>query len=383
MQNNELKFSQKLFASTRRSVLDAETLPPWTYTSQEFFELEAQRIFRKVWVCIGRVERVSAPSNYFTMDLLGTPLVVVRGDDNIVRAFANSCRHRGTIVAEGEGHCKALRCPYHSWTYDLRGRLISAPTDMDRTSNFSLRNYGLVPIRMETWAGFLFVNFDNEAESLETYLGDLPELVAPYNLDDMVCVRRRFYDVACNWKVYLDNTKDQLHVTTVHRASLNRVAPPRSFNRNVQETRGNYVSSFLQIQRSMGLLEKGEGFPKIRSLVGEMAERTTTPLILPSVYIGCTVDCAYYLRIQPVAVDRVILEQGGLFCREVTTLPDFEERAQPYFQRWDTTAREDNDVCERQQRGLSSPLCVPGRFSHREDNLHRISKWIVDRVVEA
>jgi phenylpropionate dioxygenase-like ring-hydroxylating dioxygenase large terminal subunit len=132
----------------------------------------------------------------------------------------------------------------------------------------------------------------------------------------------------------------------------------------------------------MGLLKDDKGFPPIRTLVGEMAERTTTPLVLPSVYVGCTVDCAYYLRIQPMGVDRMVLEQGGMFPRDVVGLPDFEERAQAYYRRWDTTAQEDNDVCERQQQGLSSPLCVPGRFSHREENLHRISRWIIDRILE-
>lgn len=382
MQSSALELTPKLFAKSKQPLLDAETLPPWSYTSEEFFRLEVERIFRRVWNCIGREERVPEPGDYFTMDFAGVPLVVVRGDDNIVRAFANSCRHRGTKIAEGDGHCRALICPYHSWTYDLRGRLVAAPTEMDRTNDFCLENYGLVPIRLETWAGFLFVNLDGEAEHLDAYLGDLPQLLAPYSLSDMICVRRRFYDVACNWKVYLDNTKDQLHVTTVHRNSLDRVAPPTKINRQVQETRGNYVSSFVQIPCSMGLLKGDKGFPKIPTLEGQMAERTTTPLILPSVYIACTVDCAYYLRIHPLTVNRMVLEQGGMFPSEVVDRPDFEERVEPYFRRWDTTAREDNEVCERQQSGLSSPFCIPGRYSHREDNLHRITNWITEKILE-
>ena len=382
MPDSSIAVTPETYNNVRQPLAKAQTLPPWTYTSEEFYRIEIERIFRKVWNCIGRVERIPDPGSYFTLDLAGVPLIVARDNDNTVRAFANSCRHRGTMVASGEGHCRTFTCPYHSWTYDLQGRLISAPTEMDKTEDFRLDNHGLVPIRLETWAGFIFITFNDSAESLDTYLGDLPNLVAPYALDQLVCVRRRFYDVACNWKVYLENTKDQLHVTSVHRTSLNRVAPPMKMNRQVQETHGNYVSSFLEVPGSMALLKGEEGFPKLPSLEGAALQRTTTPVVLPTVYIGCTIDCAYYLRIQPVGVDRIVLEQGGMFPREVIERPDFGTRAKGYYKRWDTTAREDNDVCELQQRGLTSPFACPGRFSHREEILHRISNWIIDRILE-
>src|SRR5262249_6786438 len=147
-------------------------------------------------------------------DLVGESVIVLRDLGGTIRAFANSCRHRGTRLLSGKGSCRAIACPYHSWVYRLDGTLIGA-AGMEKTLGFDRAEYGLVPIRIESWAGFLFVNFDEGAAPLATQLGDLPQRFASYNLAEMVCTRRKEYDLACNWKIYLENAMEEYHTPTV------------------------------------------------------------------------------------------------------------------------------------------------------------------------
>ena len=118
------------------------------------------------WVFIGRSDCIPDPGDYFTLDPVDVPLIVVRNDDGEVRAFANTCRHRGTRLVDGQGSCRAFTCPYHGWAYGLDGRLISN-TGMEQTAKLNKGAYGLLPIRLEIWDGFLFVNFDEFGSSLK------------------------------------------------------------------------------------------------------------------------------------------------------------------------------------------------------------------------
>src|SRR5882724_12089863 len=227
-----------LYATTRRPVMQAETLPPAAYTSREFYDREVERIFMREWNFMGRADHVPKPGDYVALEYAGVPLILSRDTQGKLHALINSCRHRGSQVAEGEGNCRAFRCPYHSWAYGLDGKLLSAP-EIEQTRNFDFADYGLVPLRLEIWAGFLFVNFDANAAPLATWLGDIPEKLASYNFGDMVCTRRKEYRLACNWKVYVENAMEAYHVPTVHRSTLQRQKGPHA---SKQETRGEWMA---------------------------------------------------------------------------------------------------------------------------------------------
>ena len=152
-----------IYKQTRLPLLEADTMPTECYTSREFYNLETKKIFHKVWNFVGRADLVPEIGDYYAFDFTDVPILIVRGDDNQIRAFANSCRHRGAKIASGEGNCNAFSCPYHGWTYSLEGHL-KAATYMDRTKGFNKENYGLVQLRLDQWGGFLFLCFDNNAE---------------------------------------------------------------------------------------------------------------------------------------------------------------------------------------------------------------------------
>ena len=131
--------------------------------------------------------------------------MVVRDNHRQLRALSPICRHRGTPLVSESGSCRLFACPYHGWTYSLEGELVKAP-QMEQAKDFDLSRHKLPAIRLETWAGFLFVNFDPDAEGLLQTLGSLPRIMERYNLDDMVVTRNKTYMLDCNWKLYIDNT---------------------------------------------------------------------------------------------------------------------------------------------------------------------------------
>jgi choline monooxygenase len=374
-------FDPAHYAATRRPLLEAETLPPWCYTSETFYHREVERIFRKVWNFVGHVSQVASPGDYFALTFAGIPVIILRDLSGTLRAFANTCRHRGSALLEGSGNCRAIVCPYHSWTYALDGTLRAAP-EMQQTLGFDAADAGLIPLRLDTWGGFLFLCFDADAPELSHYLGDLPARVAAYGLQDMACARRKEFMIECNWKLFVENAKESYHIATVHRNTINKYASARSSGYWTEETSGEYVCTFAQHDGSMALLQGDLGFPTNERLAGlREAGGTRAPLIYPSTYLACTIDCAWYLELHPLGPYRTRLIHGALFPKDRLARDDFAAKAANYYKRWDITIEEDIVASDRQQLGMAGPFVRPGRFSHREPLVHQIDNWVLDKVL--
>ena len=181
---------------------ETRTLPWEWYSDPAVLRLERERIFRRAWQYAGRADQVAEPGAFFTCDAGGVPVVVVRDREGVLRAFLNVCRHRGSLVCEGEGRRETLQCPYHAWTYDLDGSLRAAPR-ADREPGFDRDVLGLLPATVDTWGPFVFVNPDAAAPPLREVLGELPQLVADAGLDvDALRFLRRShsaYDATWQW----------------------------------------------------------------------------------------------------------------------------------------------------------------------------------------
>ena len=364
------------YANVMKPPLEAESLPAWCYTDPDFHKLEVERIFMKVWNLVGRADLTPEPGDYLATDVAGVPIILVRGRDGEARAFANSCRHRGTKLLSGEGNCRAIVCPYHSWSFDLDGSLVSA-AGMEETVGFDKADHALVPLRLESWADFLFVNFDPSAESLADYLGDLPEQIGSYGFPDLITTRRKVWDVACNWKVYLENQRESYHIPTVHRESLgDQIAAPL-------ETTGAWSGSLIPVEQTAAVL-KGETtpFPAIGSRAGAALEGSHFLAIYPHIYFVATTDCFWWMEIKPRGPARIELVVGSGFPRATAARDDFEQVVERYYRRWDTSHDEDNRICEQQQAGLDSPLALPGRLARRERGVNAVDRWIVERLLD-
>lgn len=209
--------------NARAPLAYAYTIPSSWYIDPRIADLEKRAIFHRTWQMVGRMEQLSKCGEFFTADLDGEPLVIARGADGILRAFYNVCRHHAAaVVNESAGHAANFRCPYHGWTYGIDGALKGTP-DFDGVCDFDRAKNGLVPVRVETWESFVFVNLDATAAPLHDFLGSLVERVAPLNLRALHFFERRAYDLNCNWKVYVDNYLDGgYHVPHLHKG-LNSV----------------------------------------------------------------------------------------------------------------------------------------------------------------
>jgi choline monooxygenase len=199
------------------TIADGRTLPFDWYSDPAVLRLEQERIFRRAWQYVARADQVAEPGSFCATDAGGLPVVVVRDKEGVLRAFVNVCRHRGSLVCEGEGRRETLQCPYHAWTYDLDGSLRTAPRS-DREPDFDREGLGLRPVLVDTWGPFVFVNPDTEAAPLAETLGELPELVAAsgVDLDSLRFLQRSTSAYEANWKVCCENYLECYHCQVAH-----------------------------------------------------------------------------------------------------------------------------------------------------------------------
>jgi phenylpropionate dioxygenase-like ring-hydroxylating dioxygenase large terminal subunit len=194
----------------------ARTIPFDWYSDPAVLRLEQERIFHRLWQYAGRADQVDEPGAFFTARAGDVPVVVVRGRDGGLRGFVNVCRHRGSLVCEGEGRRETLQCPYHAWTYDLDGSLRAAPR-ADREPGFDRAELGLLPVAVDSWGPFVFVNPDAEAAPLAETLGDLPDRLAEViDVGGLAFHHRSDSSYEANWKVCAENYLECYHCAVAH-----------------------------------------------------------------------------------------------------------------------------------------------------------------------
>ncbi len=169
-------------AATRKPTEGASLLPPRVYHDPDVLAYELEEWFAKGWIFVGREEEIELPGQYFLTQLCGENLIIVRDNDDTIRAFFNFCRHRGaTLLEEERGRVPRIQCPYHAWVYDLDGTL-HKPRHTDMLEDFDLDEFGLYPVNLATWQGFIYVNISNDAEPLLEVLDDMPAYFERYDL---------------------------------------------------------------------------------------------------------------------------------------------------------------------------------------------------------
>lgn len=377
-------FDPRTYDGIRKPAIEASTLPPHCYTSPEFYRAEVEHMFMKVWNFIGRADRIQKTGDHFSIDYAGVPLIILRDRDGTIKAFANSCRHRGARLIDGEmldsiGNARGLKCPYHGWVYGLGGELKGCP-GMEQTVDFNKNQYGLVPVRLETWGGFMFVNFDDRAPPLLEYLGNMPQDLAAYDCENLVLTRMVVHEVTCNWKIHIENAMEEYHLPSVHGATLNLL----DFVHHDVPTAGAWFAIREQHGGTRALLaeDRQHAFPTIPGIHGHAAQGTNYVCINPSTMLGMTIDCVWYIELHPLGPNRTRVVVGSCFPKATTQLPDFAERARYYYKRWDKSIGEDNEIARIQQSGMASPLARQGRLSCHEYLIPKLGKWWIGHTVD-
>ncbi len=193
----------------------AWTLPAPYYTAPEVFEAEKAAIFRRSWRVVGHASEIADAGDYVTQDICGAGVFVVRGRDGVLRGFHNVCRHRAhVLLAARKGNVKAvITCPYHAWAYGLDGSLRTA-RNSETVPGFDKSAFGLAPVRVEVFCGFVFVNLDADARPMAECAPGFEATLRRFipDLDRMVWIERQDFDIGANWKVVVENSIDNYHV---------------------------------------------------------------------------------------------------------------------------------------------------------------------------
>ena len=357
----------------RKPLQRASCLPGSFYTDDVVFRQEVDKVFRRNWLFVCRESDVSEVGQFVSYESVSGSAVVIRTRDGELRAFANSCRHRGSKLLDGSGQCARIVCPYHSWVYNLDGELIGAP-GMDGVEEFNKADYPLHPIALDAWGGFVFINFDDQCRPLERHLGNFTELFSQHNPANLERIHSLEFDVKSNWKLLAENALEAYHTGTVHRDTLGQQAS------RPLECHGNWTGLLVEDEASVGSMPGDPNpFPHIQGLDAEAQSGTFFTMVYPSTQFVFAQDCSWWLDLKPVAVDRTRVTLGACFPRETASIKGFAEKLEPYIRRWDLATREDNRICEWQQQGQLLNR-IPGRYALTEFATRDFQQWVADQL---
>jgi phenylpropionate dioxygenase-like ring-hydroxylating dioxygenase large terminal subunit len=362
----------------------ARALPAWTYNHPEMQRLEIERILKPSWQIVGHVNTIPNPGDFMTFDLGPESVVAVRNSRREIQAFHNVCRHRAARLLDGAGHCPgAITCPYHGWSYKLSGEL-QGMTMRDTFPPLDRAQFGLKPIRTEIAFGFVFVALAGDPPPLKSIWGEFLEDFAPYRFEEMVPLTP-FYreEWAVDWKVAMDNYLESYHVPIGH-PGLARMFTPDYDDARTLGTGVARGASHMREQPSSKwserLYQKFVG-PVVTHLPEQLRRRWSFYSMLPNLGIDVFPDQMDFFQVLPDGPGRCII-RGGTFG-----LPD--ERREMRIVRYlngrinRQVQREDDFLCQRVQRGLSSSSYEPGPLSRLESCMWAFQELVRERIPEA
>ena len=340
----------------------AKTLPQRYFVSPEVFAEEQEKIFSGQWVFVGHQSQITKPGDYFTADVAGESLIVVRDQRSTIRGFYNVCRHRGTRLCEDRmGHLSAIQCPYHAWTYALDGRLIGAP-HMDQVPAFDKAEHSLHALNLALWEGFIFVNLAKKPTPLEEAFAPLSGKFTHWNLPMLRSAKRIEYDVRANWKLIFENYSECYHCPGVH-PMLSKVSPYDSAENDLSE--GPFLGGFMSITKGASLTMSGNACAlPVGDIKGEDHHRVFYYSIFPNMLLSMHPDYVMVHQLWPQSPERTLILCDWFFHPDAFARADFQPNDAIEF--WDMTNKQDWHVCELSQQGIASRAYQPGPYSPRE-----------------
>ena len=358
------EFAKQLHAGDVRTQIDsydptlpldqASTIPATWYTDKGIFALEQATVFSRSWHVAARVDQLTNAGDYVTTEIVGEPIVIVRGSDDQIRGFFNACRHHAAaVMTEAAGNAPQMRCPYHGWTYSLEGELKGTP-DFNDVCNFNRAENGLLPIETAIWEQWVFARIERasgDAMTLEQFLGDLVNQFRPFDISSLHWFERRAYTLNCNWKVFVDNYLDGgYHVPHLHKG-LDSVL---DYSRYTIENGERFC-----LQSSPIVSGDDEEVGSVRS-----GQRALYYWLYPNFMINLYEGVMDTNLVRPITVDRtqVIFD---FYFTDVSETARQHNRASVEI--GDRIQQEDLDICKSVQRGLGSRAYKAGRLSVRRE----------------
>ena len=383
-----LELNDKFFADMESSIIDineAETLPPECYTDRDFFEFEKDALFTREWLCVGREDWVSENGDFFNTIIADEPIVVAKDRSGELHAMSSVCQHRAMLVSEGRGNTRGFVCPYHHWTYGLDGELVNAPAMRD-ACGFDKSKNSLPKFKIETWQGFIFINFDLNAAPLAPRLTEIDKIVERYRMVD--CEEVEYtpaFKFDWNWKVMFENNNDGYHASRLHHGPLHDFVPSEraDFPEMPADSAGYYrTNGTLHADASFNATQKAL-LPVFPELTDEDRNRMVFANIPPTLSLVMTSDSVIYLIVRATGPETNEMDVGVLAAPGASKITGFRQRMEMNAAAAAEIMAQDQHVDGLVQVGLRSKFATRVRYSWQEGAQVALNRWLVERYRDA
>ena len=361
-----ISVGEQVFIRTAASFRQgARTLRREYFTSRDIFVTEQEAIFGRLWSCVGRANRLAGPGNYLVRTVADESIIVVRGRDDVIRAFFNVCRHRGTRLCTGETgrFDDVIQCPYHAWTYAIEGHLLGAP-HMHDVDGFDKDDYPLHTAAVAEADGFVFVNVARTRESFADWFAPMAARLDRFDLGALRIAHGVTYDVRANWKLVFQNYSECLHCPVIHPELTSRV-PYQSSANDLAE--GPFLGGYMEIapgHESVTTSGRACAPPISTRMNDDDRRRAYYYAVMPNLLLSVHPDYVNYYLLTPLGVDRTRVESEWLVNADGTNPSAIRSDDAVSF--WDLVNRQDWQIVEQSQLGISSRRYEPGPYSPRE-----------------
>jgi glycine betaine catabolism A len=354
---------------------ESRMLPVAAYRDPEVLVWERDNLFGG-WLALGRAEELKRPRQMKAYAAGASGVLVVRGDDGVLRGFENACRHRGheLLACDATADNRAIVCPYHAWAYRLDGSLIGAP-GYRGVKNFDPTEYTLRPVELREWHGWVFANRDADMP-FEKHIEGLDAILDRYDAEELVTVETHEYDVAANWKVIVENYQECYHCPSIH-PELCRVSPPESGDNLPPQ--GEWIGGGMDLREGVATMSlDGHSDGTVMTRLDEVEQRTVMYIaVLPNMLVSLHPDYVMTHLLVPVAVDKTRIRCSWAFPTAAVDQDGFSPAYAVDF--WDITNRQDWAACESVQRGMMTPGYVPGPLAPEEDGVYDFVRFVASK----
>lgn len=364
----------EIHSNINKPIAAAIGLPNQLYTTDEGFIEDRDKVIAPSWACIGFADDLPEKNYVFPVDFMGLPLLITRDNDDQIRVFHNVCSHRGMHLADAPCRTNGLvRCPYHSWTYQLDGKLRGTPNvggfGIHEHPEFNKEESGLREIRSEIWLGCVFVNLSGTAEDFQTYIAPLTK---QFNELCSIDERERFVShhqsgrtqltVKSNWKLAVENYLESYHLPSVH-PELNRISPLQEhfsldyFDQGAGQGSSNYQRLSID----------GVQLPSMAGWPEEQMNKALYPTLYPNTLIGLHADHLFIMMLQPMGKDETVEHVRISYVGEEALDEQYSKHHKAMLSSWSEVFGEDIFAVERMQKGRNSPGYQGGKFAPAMD----------------
>jgi choline monooxygenase len=369
----------------------AHGLPNECYTSEKYLIIERERVFQDKWTAIGIGSSVPNPGDALPYNLLGIPLIILRDKERKIRVFHNVCSHRGHKLLDKPCSLKnLLRCPYHSWSYDLEGKLVATPhiggLNIHESEKFEKSKSNLKEVRSKIWMDIIFININNNEIEFDEYVRPLEDrwlkFISKDDQNSLIYSRDYGYfnlDVKSNWKFAIENYCESYHLPWIH-PELNKVSNI-SDHYHIQGLPNRYAGQGSNKYEQP--LKGNKSFANFSNWPKEFSKNSEYIALFPNVMIGLHIDHFYVFWLEPISVNETKEHLAMYYIGEESANgKEFESMRKENSRFWKDVMSEDIKAIEGMQEGRSSPSYNGGNFSPVMDNpTHQFHKWVAGNLI--